>query len=280
MANYMQINRRIHYFIVPSLIGLLTFYVIPFIQIIYQVFTRFATKKFIGFDNLVMVVKNESFQLAIKNTALFMVLAIPLLIISALMFARLLNQFHDKWGHLKVIYMIPLVIPAVSLGFFWQILFSKYGMLNMITSLSIDWLNSSASLVVLVFIFIWKNLGYMTILFLAGIQNIPYVYIEAAQVDGADDKLIFSSIILPNLRKTCFVVVLFSLLNSFKIYRDIYAIFGDYPNRSVYMLQHVFNNWFRDFGIDKLSVGSLLYVISIIIIIYPINYLFNREGLV
>lgn len=276
----MKIDKKIHLFILPSLLGLVVFYFIPFIKIVSQVFTNYATKDFIGFDNLVLVVKNESFQIALRNTAIFMIISIPLLLISALMFSKLLYQFQEKIDRLKIIYIIPLVIPAVSVGFFWQILFSKYGMLNMIFHLEIEWLNSLASIFVLIFIFIWKNLGYMTILFLAGILNIPNIYIEAAQVDGADDKVIFKEIILPNLKKTFFVVILLSLVNSFKIYRDVYAIFGDYPNKSVYVLQNVFNNWFRDFGIDKLSAGSFLYLIAIIALIYPINHFLNDEELV
>ncbi|GAB2022749.1 hypothetical protein RyT2_18230 [Pseudolactococcus yaeyamensis] len=100
-------------------------------------------------------------------------------------------------------------------------------------------------------------------------MSIPKAMVEAAQIDGATSRDIFWRILLPNLKPTAFVVYLLAIINSFKVYRDIYALAGDYPHQSMYLLQHLFNNWFRDFELDKMAAGTILYLIGLLAIILP-----------
>ena len=118
-------------------------------------------------------------------------------------------------------------------------------------------MNTDFAFWILVFSYIWKNLGYNIVLWLAGLSCISESIYEAARVDGASEWKCFTKITLPNLKTTLYTVSVLSLLNSFKVFREAYLIGGDYPDKSMYVLQHLFNNWFRDlsFGKDVSRIG-------------------------
>lgn len=119
---------------------------------------------------------------------------------------------------------------------------------------------------VIIFIYVWKNIGYNVVLFLAGLQNIPDQYYEIANLEGASwaRKL---QITLIYLIPTGFLVMLMSILNSFKVFREIYLVAGDYPHDSIYMLQHYMNNMFLSLDIQKLSAAAFLMVLCILVIV-------------
>ena len=97
---------------------------------------------------------------------------------------------------------------------------------------------------------------------------IPDEIYEAAKVDGAGEWQCFVRITLPNLKGTCLTVCILSIINSFKVFREAYLVAGDYPNRSMYLLQHLFNNWFRDLELDKMAAGAVgLSVVMVILIL-------------
>ena len=94
----------------------------------------------------------------------------------------------------------------------------------------------------------------------------PEIY-EAARVDGAGEWQCFARITLPNLKGTSFTVLILSVINSFKVFREAYLVAGDYPNRSMYLLQHLFNNWFRDLELDKMAAGAVSMSAIMVILI-------------
>ena len=100
---------------------------------------------------------------------------------------------------------------------------------------------------------------------------------EAARVDGASEWKCFTKITLPNLKTTLYTVSVLSLLNSFKVFREAYLIGGDYPDKSMYVLQHLFNNWFRDLSFGKMSAGSVIMAIVIYILIALLQKAWERE---
>ena len=110
----------------------------------------------------------------------------------------------------------------------------------------------------LVFSYIWKNLGYDVVLWLSGLLGIQESIYEAAKVDGAGAVKTFFYITLPNIRPVAFTIVILSFLNSFKVFREAYLVAGNYPQESIYLLQHVFNNWFSELSMDKMAAGSVL----------------------
>jgi multiple sugar transport system permease protein len=109
--------------------------------------------------------------------------------------------------------------------------------------------------------YVWKNLGYTLVLWLAGLKMIPAEYREAARVDGASRLQYFFRILLPNLRGCMYTITVLSFLNSFKVFREIYLVSGSYPQERIYLLQNVFQNWFVNLDVDKMAAGAVLAVL-------------------
>lgn len=104
-------------------------------------------------------------------------------------------------------------------------------------------------------------------MWIAGLASIPDSIYEAAKVDGAGEVQCFFYITLPNLLPSLFTITVLSLLNSFKVFREAYLIGGDYPQKNMYLLQHLFQNWFRDLSLDKLSAAAVLVFFMIFLLI-------------
>lgn len=116
------------------------------------------------------------------------------------------------------------------------------------------------------------------VLWLSGISAINPALYEAAQIDGAGSIKRFVKITLPNLMPTLFTVTVLSLLNSFKVFREAYLIAGSYPDDSIYMLQHLFNNWFSNLDVDKMCAGAVMMASLVFILIMILQKILNRGG--
>ena len=279
-------NRKKHemaglFFILPSLIGVSIFILIPFIDVVIRSFQSSVTREFVFFDNYLDVFNNSAFKLAAKNTLKFAFICIPLLLIISLSIAVLLQRFVRNAYIIKTAFLIPMAVPIASIVLIWKILFHENGALSaIIVALGgspSDWMNTKFAFWILVFSYIWKNLGYNIVLWLAGLSCIPKSIYEAAMVDGASEWKCFTKITLPNLKTTLYTVAVLSLLNSFKVFREAYLIGGDYPDKSMYILQHLFNNWFRDLSFGKMSAGSVLMAVVIYILIALLQKAWEKE---
>jgi multiple sugar transport system permease protein len=259
-------------FLVPSIIGFAIFYLIPFaLGVVYSFMDRTIDGSFVGLANYQDLLASDSFRKASKNTLLFTGISVPLLIVVSLLIALLLNQnvFIRKW--LRTAYVLPLVVPVASIVMVWQILFDWNGALNgwlhQVGHERVDWMNSEWARGVISAAYLWKNVGYNIILFLAGLQSIPTDYYETADLEGAGPLRKLTSITLIYLIPTLFFVVLMSIINSFKIFRETYLIAGDYPHDSIYMLQHYMNNMFYSLDVQKLTAAATLMVIVIFVLV-------------
>lgn len=262
MTNRIKRNRAGWLFVLPSLAGVMVFYLIPFLDVVRRSFLQAVGGGFAGVGNYYQVLTNKAFRLAAGNTFRFMFVCLPLLLGLSLGIALLL-QNHDKYREiLKSTYLTPLAIPAASVVLLWQLLFDNQGLLNGVLNFfhksGRDWMNENTAFGVLVFSYIWKNLGYDVILWLAGLLGIQESIYEAAKVDGAGAFKTFFYITLPNIKPVAFTIVILSFLNSFKVFREAYLVAGNYPHQSIYLLQHVFNNWFSELSMDKMAAGSVL----------------------
>jgi ABC-type sugar transport systems, permease components len=260
-------------FILPSLIGVSVFILMPFIDVIKRSFIGAMNEVFVGISNYQMVLKNTAFKLAATNTIWFMLVCIPLLLILSLLLSQFLFRQGKIGNYLKMAYLVPMAIPVASVVLLWRILFHRQGFLNGFINIfgieAIDWMNSEYAFGVLVFSYIWKNVGYNIVLWLAGLSGISTSIYEAARVDGATERKIFFRITLPNLKATMYTIIVLSILNSFKVFREAYLVAGDYPHQSMYLLQHIFNNWFREMSFDKMSAAAVMvaFVIGGLILI-------------
>jgi multiple sugar transport system permease protein len=259
-------------FLLPSLIGFMIFYLLPFGMGVFYSFTdRTLGGAFVGFDNYKELLGSSSFRKAASNTLLFTLISVPLLIVVSLSLALLLNQrlFFRSW--LQTAFVLPLVIPVASIVMIWQIFMDWNGSLNAwLNSLGggrIDWLQSEWSMGMLVMMYVWKNMGYNMILFLAGLQSIPQSYYETARIEGAGKVRQLFHITLVYLTPTMFFVILISIVNSFKVFRESYLLAGDYPYDRIYMMQHYMNNMFFSLDMQKLTSAATLMVGCIVILV-------------
>lgn len=267
-------------FAAPSFLGVILFVMMPFLDVFGRSFRTVVTSRFVGIQNYQTIFANQAFQLAVKNTFRFTFVCIPLLVVIGLVIAMPVSRLKSA-GTIKSLYLFPFAMPTATVVIVWKMVFYKQGFLNLaLTTIGsrtglweevhTDYLGTGAAFWVLVFSYIWKNTGYTIVLWLAGILGIPNELLEAARVDGASERQCFFKIILPNLKGSLYTIVILSFLNSFKIYREAYLVAGAYPQQDMYLLQHLFNNWFVNLDFDKMAaaavcVGGFLFVVIMLL---------------
>ncbi|MRN55351.1 carbohydrate ABC transporter permease [Paenibacillus monticola] len=269
-------------FLAPSGVGFALFYLIPFAMgVFYSFMDSTVDGHFVGLANYRELLASDSFRKAASNTFYFSAISVPLMLVLSLGFAMLLNKniYLRKW--LRTAYVLPLVVPVASIILIWQILFDWNGSLNAWLGYfgyeRVDWMKTDAAQNVVIVVYLWKNIGYNVILFLAGLQQIPKDYYETAQIEGAGRFRQFGSITLVYLTSTMFFVVIMSIINSFKVFRETYLIAGDYPQDSIYMMQHYMNNMFMSLDIQKLTAAATLMVGCILLIVMGLFALERRH---
>lgn len=262
-------------FILPSLAGSMVFVIIPFFDAIQHSFTDGFTGQFAGLTYYREIFTNLSFTTALANTGRFIAYCVPILIALSLLLALMLTKPAWKRGALRASFLLPMAIPVASVALLWQIIFHRNGLINNIMiafgQTPIDWMKTSWALVCLIISYIWKNIGYDMVLFIAGLSGISPSLYEAAAVDGAGGARQFFSITLPCLKPTLFTVTVLSLLNSFKAYREAYLVAGNYPHGSIYLIQHTLNNWFTSLEIEKLSAAAVVVALVILALVALLN---------
>lgn len=282
MRNKKKRGGGIWLFLLPNLIGTAGFVLIPFADVFRRSCLKAVGNEFVGLENYREVIENKAFRLAAANTVKFMAVCLPLLLLLSLCVAVLFQNAARPGqgskgalgkgragsadiGWMKSGFMLPMAIPAASVVVFFQMLLDEKGWLNLLAGKlgfhGSDWLNCDAAFWVLVACYIWKNLGYDMILWMTGIVGIEKEQYEAARVQGAGEAACFYYITLPQLKETAFVTALLSFVNAFRVFREAYLLSGDYPHESIYMLQHLFNNWFVSLDIQKLTAAASLLVL-------------------
>ncbi len=252
-------------FLLPSLVGTGIFVLLPFLDVFRRSFLKAVGSGFVGWENYRQVLGNEAFLLAAGNTARFMAACLPILLSLSLCMAVLVRQMPvlQKW--VKTGFLLPMAVPAASMVVFFRMLFDDKGWMNLLLQkMGLEgqgWLTSDHAFWVLVACYIWKNLGYDMILWLAGLGAIPEEQYEAAKVQGAGAWACFRYITLPQLKETLFVTALLSFVNAFRVFREACLLAGEYPHESIYMLQHLFNNWFVNLDIQKMTAAAVMLVV-------------------
>ncbi len=259
-------------FATPSVLGVGIFFILPFFVIVYYSLINSPIQKdFVFLDNFINLLKNSAFKTAANNTIRFSVIAVPLAVILPFLLAQLLECRIPLKSQFRTFFLSPMMVPVASVVLIWQVIFSNNGALNdLLMSLGmekIDWIKSQYAQLVVITLFLWKNLGYNMILFMAALNNIPRELIEVAEIDGATPWFKFKNITLRYLSPTILFVTILSLINSFKVFREVYLLSGDYPTESVYMLQHFMNNTFKSLDYQKLSAAAVLMALVMVLLI-------------
>ena len=258
--------------LIPSIIGVMIFFIVPFgIVIYYSMINNAIMKDFVGLENYSKLMENSAFLEAAKNTSIFSLTAVPLSVVLSMGLAMLLERNIPGKSIFRTFFLSPLMVPSASVVLVWQVLFHNHGTINQITEFfggqGTDWMNSGKGQVVIVMMFLWKNLGYNMILFMSALCSIPKDIIEVADLEGAGRIWKFLHIKLRYLSPTILFVLILSLINSFKVFREVYLLTGDHPLAKLYMLQHFLNNTINSFDYHKLSAAAVLFALVMIVII-------------
>ncbi len=270
-------------FLAPSLFGVLVFFIIPFAVVFYYaMIDNPINKEFVFFDNFVYVFNNAAFRLAAKNTLVFSFTAVPLAVALSLLLAFLMDSSIPGKSKFRTFFLSPMMVPVASVVLIWQVVFHYNGAFNELLSVfgvaPVDWMKSEYNQMVIAILFLWKNLGYNMILFLSALGNIPNALLEVATVDGAGNFAKFWYIKLKYLSPTILFVTILSLINSFKVYREVYLLTGDYPYEGLYMLQHFMNNTFKSLDYQKMSAAAIIMAFVMVIIIGILFIVEDRYG--
>ena len=259
-------------YISPSLLGLTVFFVAPFFVVIYYAFVNNPVRReFVLFENFTRLFQNYSFLLAAKNTAIFSLISVPAAVVLSLLLACMMNERIPLRSQLRTFMLTPLMVPVASVVLIWQVVFSYNGALNDLLAHfglgGVDWMKSEYNRYVVVLLYLWKTLGYNMILFLAALVNVPVDLQEMAMLEGASATRIFFSIKLRYISPTIVFVTILSLINSMKIFREVYLLTGKYPYDGLYLLQHFMNNTFESMDYQKLSAAALVMAVAMVLVI-------------
>ncbi len=270
-------------FIAPSFFGAAVFFILPFFVVAYySVIDNPISREFVGFINYKNLLNNPIFRMAAKNTAVFSAIAVPLAVVIPLGFAILLMRKLPMGSWFKTVLISPLMVPTASVVLIWEVLFHYEGTVNNFLATfgidRIDFFKSDWSLLVIVCLFLWKNIGYNMILFMAALANIPKDITEACMLDGAGPARTFFKIKLPYIFSSILFVTILSLINSFKIFREVYLMTGNYPYEKLYTLQHFMNNTFASLDYQKLSAAAIIMCIAMVVIIGTLFIVDDKVG--
>lgn len=273
----------IYLFLLPSLIGMAVFYVAPFfISMYYALIDNAVSRQFVGLYNLIDTWNNHAFALAARNTIVFMAASIPLNMGLALIFALLLKPLRPAVRRvLMVFFLLPLVIPSGSVTFFWDRLLAINGMINRFWvpfsgTYPTGWLNSDIAMAFVVLIFVWKNIGFNVILFQTGLDFIPKEYYEYCAIEGAGRIRQFFMVTLIYLGPTFLLVFILSVVNSFKVFREIYLLTGTHPSLNIYLMQHFLNNQFANLNYQRMASASF-FVFAFIFLLVAVLYRWQQR---
>ena len=271
-------------FLFPSLTGVMLFFLVPYFIIIFYSFIMNPPTdySFVGFKNYFTVFNNAAFRTASLNTIKFTFLAVPLAVVIPLLLALLLDIKIPFKSQFRTAFLTPLMVPVASVVLVWQVVFHYNGLgneiLNSLNIDSVDWFNSEQALFVIVVLFLWKNIGYNMILFMAALGSVPRDLLEVAYLENASGWNIFWNIKFRYMTSTLLFVTIMSIINSFKVFREIFLLKGAHPTSYMYMLQTYMNNKFDALDHHLLSAAAIVMSIVMIIIIGILFFLEGRVG--
>lgn len=245
-------------FLAPAALIFAAFIIFPVLFSFYLSLTRWnllePRKAFVGLENYLTLLRDPVFSRALLNTLYFAAGSIPLSMVLALAVALLLNQKVRGMAAYRVAYFSPMVTSTVAIAVVWMWIFDPYnGVANYALSLvgvpPLRWLfDPGWAMPALIIMRVWQTLGYNVVVYLAGLQNVPETYYEAARIDGASPWSLFRSITLPLLSPSTFFILVMSIISSFQVFAQIHVMTQGGPLQSTtvivyYIYQHAFEGY-------------------------------------
>ena len=255
-------------FVLPTVLAFVIGFVIPFCEGLYLSFCKFTTinkASWVGISNYVKVFQDAQFFTSLSFTAVFTVVATVLINVLAFAVALALTNNIKGTNLFRTVYFMPNLIGGIVLGYIWNIL------INCLLSLlgkPLLALNTSAGFWGMIVLMCWQQIGYMMIIYIAGLQSIPTDYIEAARIDGATSLQILFKVKIPNVMPSITICMFLTLTNSFKLFDQNLALTGGDPNHATEMLAlNIYNNFYARSGAAWKGIGQAKAVVFCIMVI-------------
>lgn len=285
--NWLLIPQKLtpYLFLLPALIilGLTVFW--PAMQAFYLSFTSYEnigeSPQWVGFENFIRLWKDTVFWQTLENTLLYLIFVVPILVISPLILAILVNQKLRGMNWFRTAYYTPVVISMIVAGIAWKWLYAENGLLNQflqtlgIFPQGIPWLTSPdkilgiipISLASVMAVTIWKGLGYYMVIYLAGLQSIPDDIYEAAAIDGSDGIRKHLDITIPLMQPYLALVAVISAISATKVFEEVYVMTGGGPlNSSKTIVYYLYEQAFSDLRISyACTIGLVLFLIILVL---------------
>ena len=277
-------------FLLPALavLGIAVFY--PAFQAFSLSFTQYdldltQAPQWVGLKNFQKLLNDKVFWQTLRNTFLYLIGVVPILVIVPLVLAILVNQKLRGIRWFRIAYYTPVIISMVVAGIAWKALYTSDGILNQLLKLvgftdGIPWLTSpDLALWSVMVVTIWKGLGYYMVIYLAGLQGIPVDLYEAAAIDGSDGWQKHWDITIPLMRPYLSLVAVISSISAMKVFEEVYIMTQGGPlNHSKTVVYYVYEKAFQDLEINYASaIGLVLFLFILILSI--INHKISRNTL-
>lgn len=282
--NEMREKKMYYLMITPFFILFLICALIPIGYAFYISFFRWSgvtiESTFVGLDNYVNMFLDPLFWKCAQNTIIFTACFLLLSTALSLMLALALNKIMRGTVLFRTMSFIPYVTSSAVIAIVWRLMFDHaYGVLNLVLqSMGLPrvlWLSKEMALYSCLLVSVWQNLGYYTVILLAGLQTIPDVYYDAARVDGAGEGVILRKITLPLLKPTLFMVIALETLHSFFVYDIIYTLTQGGPGyASTTLMYYLYRRGFINFYFGYASaIGIFLAAISFLVVMFQKRYI-------
>ena len=255
----------------PALLGFLVFYFAPFlITCWYSVSFGIGKREFVGLVNYQEIFENEMFLLAVKNTCRYMLVTVPVTLGAAVGLSVVLRHVARGVTFLRLSFLYPMIMPIASIVLAVQFFCGDNGFLNRVLTLTgmqgADWLHTSAAFWILCVLYFWRFIGYYVLIYFAKLQMIPGEYYEYAALYGAGEWQKFRFITWPLLIPAVLFTLVLSVMNAFRCYREAFLLGGNYPDDSIYLLQHFMNNNIRNLNYQKISAAAVSIVAMLLLV--------------
>jgi multiple sugar transport system permease protein len=264
-----------------------------FVPILYSIFVSLnkwdliSDPTFVGLENYSNILSDPLFKLSIMNTAVFAVVSVFLTTLFALGLALLVNQQFKGTTFFRLVFFFPYIFSWVAVGYMWKWLFNPYeygGILSyLLTSIGFTSPNflgdPNWAMFSVVVMSIWRSVGYLFVVYLAGLQEIPESYYEQAQIDGASRFERFRHITLPLIASTNVYVFVISVINGFQVFAQVFVLTGGGPMHSTKVLaQYIYEVAFRYYKVGYASsLSVVLLVVMFLVTQIPYRYFKSKE---
>lgn len=265
-------------FALPTLVAFTIGFIVPFLMCIYLSFCKFTTvteAKFVGISNYFKIFTDKTFGHALWYTAAFTVVSVLLINVLAFAIAMLLTKGIKGTNIFRTVFFMPNLIGGIVLGYIWQLLLNGI-LAHFQKTLTY---NSAYGFWGLVILMCWQQIGYMMIIYISGIQNIPGELIEAAKIDGATNAQILKNVTIPMVMPSITICTFLTLTNGFKLFDQNLALTNGEPsNMSELLALNIFNTFYGRSGFEGVGQAkAVIFFILVALIAVGQNYLTRRK---